>query len=153
MKVKIISLPYIFQALYDLCFTRPSYQVSVHRTNGPLVKVLRLESRHEKPAHCICENKDADQLHGDHAADQCLCFHYKDSTNLQLPKFYIQASSHLLRLLSSECVGPDRKPQDRWLIKSCRILFSVSVTLIIEPHHEKTCFLHMRKQRRRSAAP
>ena len=34
MKVKVISLPYIFQVLY---FTRPRYQVSVYRTIGPLV--------------------------------------------------------------------------------------------------------------------
>ena len=33
-----------------------------------------------KPAFCICENKDADQLHGNCEADQRLCFHYKDST-------------------------------------------------------------------------
>ena len=32
-----------------------------------------------KPAFCICE-KDADWLHGQHAADQCLCFCYIDST-------------------------------------------------------------------------
>ena len=36
-KVKVISLPYIFQVLYVLCFTRPRYQVSVYRTIGPLV--------------------------------------------------------------------------------------------------------------------
>ena len=35
--VKVIYLPYIFQVLYVLCFTRPRYQVSVYRTNGPLV--------------------------------------------------------------------------------------------------------------------
>ena len=37
LKVKVISLPYIFQVLYVLCFTRSRYQVSVFRTNGPLV--------------------------------------------------------------------------------------------------------------------
>ena len=37
MKVKVILLPYIFQVLYVLCFTRPRYQVSVYRTIGPLV--------------------------------------------------------------------------------------------------------------------
>ena len=37
MKVKVISLPYIFQVLYVLYFTRSRYQVSVYRTNGPLV--------------------------------------------------------------------------------------------------------------------
>ena len=37
LKVKVISLPYIFQVLYVLCFARSRYQVSVYRTNGPLV--------------------------------------------------------------------------------------------------------------------
>ena len=35
--VKVISLPYIFQVLYVLYFTRPRHQVSVYRTTGPLV--------------------------------------------------------------------------------------------------------------------
>ena len=35
--VKVISLPYIFQVLYVLCFTWTRYQVSVYRTIGPLV--------------------------------------------------------------------------------------------------------------------
>ena len=39
LKVKVISLPYIFQVLYVLCFTRPIYQVSVYRTIGPLVNI------------------------------------------------------------------------------------------------------------------
>ena len=42
MKIKVISLPYIFQVLYVLCFTRPRYQVSVYRTIGPLVVLCRL---------------------------------------------------------------------------------------------------------------
>ena len=33
-----------------------------------------------KPAFCICENKDADQLCGSRKADQHLCFRYIDST-------------------------------------------------------------------------
>ena len=37
LNVKVISLPYIFQVLYVLCFTRPRYQVSVYMTTGPLV--------------------------------------------------------------------------------------------------------------------
>ena len=37
MKVKVISLPYIFKVLYVLCFTWTRYQVSVYRTIGPLV--------------------------------------------------------------------------------------------------------------------
>ena len=41
---------------------------------------------------CICENKDADQLHGDREADQRLCFRYRDSTIPLPPKSEI--SSH-----------------------------------------------------------
>ena len=33
-----------------------------------------------KPAFCICENKDADQLRGNREADLRLCFRYRDST-------------------------------------------------------------------------
>ena len=33
-----------------------------------------------KPAFCICENKDADQLRNNCAADQRLCFRYIEST-------------------------------------------------------------------------
>ena len=33
-----------------------------------------------KPTICICENKDADQLHGNREADQRLSFRYFDST-------------------------------------------------------------------------
>ena len=32
-----------------------------------------------KPTFCICENKHADQLHGNREADQRLCFRYLDS--------------------------------------------------------------------------
>ena len=33
-----------------------------------------------KPAFCICENKDADQVRGNREAVQRLCFRYIDST-------------------------------------------------------------------------
>ena len=38
-----------------------------------------------KPAFCICENKDADQLRGNREADQRLCFRHTDSTIPLLP--------------------------------------------------------------------
>ena len=50
-----------------------------------------------KPAFCICENKDADQLRGNREANQRLCFRYIDSTIPLLPK------SEISRLYSS-CV-------------------------------------------------
>ena len=33
LKIKVISLPNIFQVLYFLCFTRPRYQMSVYTQN------------------------------------------------------------------------------------------------------------------------
>ena len=44
MKVKVIFLPFIFQFLYVLCFTRPRYQVSFYRTIGPLVFSSRIRT-------------------------------------------------------------------------------------------------------------
>ena len=45
LKVKVISLPYIFQVLYVLCFTWARYQVIVYRTIGPLFLLLNLNVR------------------------------------------------------------------------------------------------------------
>ena len=45
-----------------------------------------------KPAFCICENKDADQLLGNREADQRLCFRYTDST---IPVLHIYEISSL----------------------------------------------------------
>ena len=44
-----------------------------------------------KPAFCICENKDADQLRGNREADQRLCFRYTDSTVPLLPRSEISS--------------------------------------------------------------
>ena len=44
-----------------------------------------------KPANCICENKDADQLCSNCAADKYLCFRYTDSTIHLLPKSKISS--------------------------------------------------------------
>ena len=44
-----------------------------------------------KPAFCICENKDADQLRGNREADQRLCLSYIDSTIPLLPKYEISS--------------------------------------------------------------
>ena len=44
-----------------------------------------------KPAFCICENKDADQLRGNREADQRLCFRHTDSAIPLLSKFEISS--------------------------------------------------------------
>ena len=54
-----------------------------------------------KPAFCICENKDADQLRGNREADQRLCFRNIESTIPLLPKYEISRLP-----LSSEVVQP-----------------------------------------------
>ena len=57
MKVKVISLPYIFQVLYVLCFTRPRYKVSVCRTIGPLVWYVKAGLAMPKLKYIFLENK------------------------------------------------------------------------------------------------
>ena len=42
-----------------------------------------------KPFFCICQNKDADQLHCNPEADQSLSFHFIVSTIPLLPKYKI----------------------------------------------------------------
>ena len=72
-----------------------------------------------KPEFCLCENKGADQLHGNREADQRLCFRHSDST---IPLLF-QASSSFLCLYRSVCVGPVRKPH-------CWFSHEVAQTLI-----------------------
>ena len=64
-----------------------------------------------KPAFCICENKGADQLCGNRAADERRCFRYKDSTIPLLPKSKISSP-----LFSMVCVVPGRKPETGFLV-------------------------------------
>ena len=45
----------------------------------------------KKPAFCICENKDTDQLRGNHEAVQCLRFRYIDTTIPLLSKYEISS--------------------------------------------------------------
>ena len=49
-------------------------------------KCLKMSLLLRKPAFCICENKDADQLRGNREADQRLCFCYTDTTYPLLSK-------------------------------------------------------------------
>ena len=67
-----------------------------------------------KPAFCICENKDADQLRG-FAVTAKLISAFVFATRLVQSLYYLnpkfQASSHLLWLYMPVCVGPGRKPR------------------------------------------
>ena len=77
------------------------------------------------------KTKGEDQLRGNHAADQHLCFRYIDSTIPVLPKF--QASNHLLWLYIPVCVGPGRKPRGQVFSQRGslrRHLFSLTMTVV-----------------------
>ena len=60
--------------------------VSLYTDEQPYMSLVM-----RKPAFCICENKDADQLRGNREADQRLCFRYTDSTIPLLPKYEISS--------------------------------------------------------------
>ena len=57
-----------------------THNIGFYEEIGKMSRVMR------KPAFCICENKEADQLRGNREADQRLCFCYIDSTMPLLPK-------------------------------------------------------------------
>ena len=95
-----------------------------------------------KPAFCICENKDADQLLSDCAADQRLCFRYNDST---IPLFLFQASSHLLWLYSPVCVLVGN-PKTGFLTTRLNFFWTSQVGQTVQTwinRYEKTGFLHI----------
>ena len=60
-----------------------------------------------KQTICICGNKDADQLHGDREADQCLCFCHRDSTTISL-----LSKSNISKLLVFFCDDTDQFVSD-----------------------------------------
>ena len=80
-----------------------------------------------KPAFCICENKDADQLRGYAKLISIFILATRIVQSLYFlnPKF--QASSHLLWLYSPVCVGPGRNP--RKLVFQQRGSYSLSLYL------------------------
>ena len=59
-----------------------------------------------KPAFCICQNKGADQPHGNSTADQRLCFRYIDSTiPLLLDQKFLAIFCGCTALFVSDLVG------------------------------------------------
>ena len=73
-----------------------------------------------KPAFCICENKDADQLRGNREADQHFCFRFTDSTIPLLPKAEIPCIfCGCTAWCMSDLVG---NPEDRFSHNEAHIL-------------------------------
>ena len=107
-----------------------------------------------KPAFCICENKDADQLRGNREADQRLCFRYTDNT---IPLLHIYEISSLLPswvvVRPGLCWTRLETPKTGFLTKRlnlCNLYPTSHVSTLssyfckrIESGHEKTCFLHI----------
>ena len=92
-----------------------------------------------KPAICICENKGANQLRRNSAADQCLCCHYLNCTIPLLPKF--QTYSNLPRLYTQICVGPALKSsRDTAHIAkrfSGTVILRMNMIITIEQYNDK----------------
>ena len=84
-----------------------------------------------KPVFCICENKDADQLRSNCAADQRLCFRYTDSTIPLLPKSEISSLwPSSVAVQPGLCRTRSETPKTGFL----------RTRLIYEQHYKKTCF-------------
>ena len=84
----------------------------------PIFLEMKMSLVMRKPAFCICENKDADQLCGNRKADTAkLISAFVFATQIIQSIYYLnskfQASSHLLWLYSLVSVGQGRKPE-RW---------------------------------------
>ena len=75
-----------------------------------------------KPAFCLCENKDADQLRAFVFTIRIVQFLYSLD-----PQF--QASSRLLWLYSPVCVGPGRKPPKTSFLRT-RLKYRFQLKLI-----------------------
>ena len=90
-----------------------------------LSKVVR------KPLFCICENKGADQLRGNHAADQHLRFHYIDPSaskiqNLKPLAVFCDCTAQFV----SDIVG---NPEDKFSHDTAHfVLFQNSLQLLMD---------------------
>ena len=73
-----------------------------------------------KPAFCICENKNADQLRGNREAEQRLCFRYSGSTIPLLPKSEIIYCGCTARFMS-DLVG---NPEDRFSYDAAQLIYN-----------------------------
>ena len=63
----------ILQVPLHHSYFRQDFHILLAVNKGEMSPVVR------KQVFRICENKDADQLRGNHKADQHLCFRYMDS--------------------------------------------------------------------------
>ena len=93
-----------------------------------------------KPAFCICENKDADQLRSNREADQRLCFRYIDSAIALLSKSEISSLQP-----SSVAVQPGLcltgwKPEC-WFSDDAGQMFLISLCIHTQFDQQQQCLL------------
>ena len=75
------SIKHTYQIIVSMTFvTHSSAEAQIIIKTCSMHMKIIYEPRYEKTVFCICENKDADQLRSNCAADQRLCFRYMDST-------------------------------------------------------------------------
>ena len=89
-----------------------------------LLIAFRGKTRHEKTCFLHMRNRGTDRLRSNCASDQHLCFRYIYSTIPLLPKY--QPSGHILLLYSPGCVGPGRKPENRFSRDTAHNVFRFS---------------------------
>ena len=93
-----------------------------------------------KPDFRICKNKGADQLRGNHAADQRLCFRYIDSTTPLLLKplaiFCGCAARFVLDLVGNpkSRFSHDKAQLSNILTSVIVVLFTFEKTLFLRSH-------------------
>ena len=95
---------------------------------------------------CICNNKGTD-----HAAVQCRCSRHKHvgCTISLLFKSEISFYGHTAQFVC----GLIGNHEEMFSIDAAQYCVDMFVVVLFEPRREKPGFLHMRKQRPRSASP
>ena len=79
----------ILSTFVDICM----HKLIILKVLSVIVQTVIIVCQMRKPAFCLCENKDADQLRGYRQADQRLCFRNIDSTIPLLSKSKISSLS------------------------------------------------------------
>ena len=92
-----------------------------------------------KPAFCICENKDADQLRGNREADQHLCFRWIDSTIHLLPKRKFKLLAILCGCTARFVWDLVENPEDRFSHNEAHLLGVLSLCLLQIQSTGKLC--------------
>ena len=83
-----------------------------------------------KPAFCMCQNKGADQLRSTGAADQHLCFRYKDSTIPLLSKPEMSSLYPSSMVVQPDLCWTRLQPEDRFSYDIAHFMFVVQTSCI-----------------------